>query len=82
MEEDGQSLQSVFALADSTRQGLESAYDSNNISYQEKVRSAISLYGKCKRLTDRLSLFSSNEVLEDVTSNNLQYVRIPTLSWC
>ncbi|EKG16740.1 TAP42-like protein [Macrophomina phaseolina MS6] len=75
-EQQPQSLRALFASAEAKRKELESSYDSNSDAYQQKLQSAIATYEECLTVADRVSLFSSNEALEDVSSGDIQYMLI------
>lgn len=72
-----QSIRSLFTSAERQRQEIESSWDSNTAAYQQNVAAAIATYDDCLKLADRLSLFSPNETLEDVSSIDLQYIYPP-----
>ncbi|RDL30339.1 uncharacterized protein BP5553_10217 [Venustampulla echinocandica] len=74
MEE--QSIKSLFSSAERQRKELESSWDSNTATYQQNLASAITTYDDCLKLAGRLSFFSPNETLEDLTSGDLQYLVI------
>lgn len=67
-----QSIKSLFNSAERQRQDIESSWDSNTATYQQNLAAAIGTYEACLKLADRLSLFSPNETLEDLTSGDLQ----------
>ncbi|TVY25860.1 Uncharacterized protein LHYA1_G005656 [Lachnellula hyalina] len=71
-----QSIKSLFSSAERQRKDIEASWDSNTAEYQQNLAAAIKSYDDCLKLTDRLSLFSPNETLEDVTSGDLQYLQI------
>ncbi|PBP21905.1 type 2A phosphatase-associated protein 42 [Diplocarpon rosae] len=71
-----QSIKSLFRLAEQQRKDIEASWDSNTATYQQNVAAAIATYDDCLKLADRLSLFSPNETLEDLTSGDLQYLLI------
>ncbi|KAL0262669.1 Type 2A phosphatase-associated protein 42 [Diplodia seriata] len=75
-EQQPQSLRALFYGAEAKRKELESTYDSNSDAYQQKLSSAIATYEECLRVADRVSLFSPNETLEDVSSGDIQYMVI------
>jgi immunoglobulin-binding protein 1 len=75
-----QSIKSLFSSAERQRKEIESSWDSNTATYQQNLASAIATYEDCLQLAERLSLFSPNESLEDLTSGDLQYVYV--LSRC
>jgi hypothetical protein len=68
-----QSIKSLFGSAERQRKDIEASWDSNTATYQQNLVAAISTYESCLQLADRLSLFSPNETLEDLTSGDLQY---------
>ncbi|MDI1486523.1 MAG: Type 2A phosphatase-associated protein 42 [Ramalina farinacea] len=70
------SFSSLFATAKSKRSNLEAFASATDPLYQENVRSAIEALEQCRKLADRISLFSPNELLEDISSNDLQYLSI------
>ncbi|KAF2083174.1 type 2A phosphatase-associated protein 42 [Saccharata proteae CBS 121410] len=76
MDQQPQSLRELFANAEVKRRDVESSYDSNSPAFQEKLSAAIATYEKCSEAVDRISLFSPNETLEDISSNDLQYMPI------
>jgi immunoglobulin-binding protein 1 len=75
-----QSIRSLFSSAESQRKDIEASWDSNTATYQQNLAAAIATYDDCLKLADRLSLFSPNETLEDLTSGDLQCVStaVPT----
>ncbi|KAK0120420.1 hypothetical protein ONS96_010636 [Cadophora gregata f. sp. sojae] len=71
-----QSIRSLYSSAEKQRKDIEASWDSNTATYQQNVAAAIATYDDCLKLADRLSLFSPNETLEDLTSGDLQYLVI------
>ncbi|KAL3420340.1 TAP42-like family protein [Phlyctema vagabunda] len=71
-----QNIKSLFNAAERQRQVIESSWDTNTATYQQNVAAAIASYEDCRQMVDRLSLFSPNETLEDITSGDLQYLLI------
>lgn len=67
-----QSIKSLFRKAEQQRKDIEASWDSNTAIYQQNVAAAIATYEDCLKLADRLSLFSPNETLEDISSGDLQ----------
>lgn len=74
MEDDPQTLKSCWTQAERHRRNLENSLDSNGDAFQENVASAIAQYQECLKIAAQISLFSSNETLEDVSSHDLQYL--------
>lgn len=67
-----QNIRSLFASAENQRKQIESSWDGNTAAYQQNIAAAIATYESCLKLADRISLFSPNESLEDLTSGDLQ----------
>jgi hypothetical protein len=75
-----QSIKSLFSSAEHQRKDIESSWDTDTAIYQQNLAAAIATYDDCLKLADRLSLFSPNETLEDITSGDLQYSSGPSYS--
>ena len=73
-----QSLRVTFGKAEALRISLEKTYDCNCEGYQTKLKDAIKTYEECKKLVAGLSLFSPNEILEDISSLEIKCVRAVT----
>lgn len=71
--EQPQSLRSLFDAAKASKVSLESRVDSNSDSYRDDVDATIAKFKECQKIVGHLSLFSSNESLEDVATADLQY---------
>lgn len=67
-----QSLRALFAAAKKEKDNLGSRGDTNTEAYRDEVNAAISKFQECQRQVSILSLFSSNELLEDVSSSDIQ----------
>lgn len=67
-----QSIKSLFVSAERQRKEIEASWDSNTAEYQQNLAAAIKTYDDCLQLADRLSLFSPNETLEDLTTGDIQ----------
>lgn len=74
MAEETRSLRSVYDDVEKKRSTIERSFDSNSATFQENLLSAIQLYETCLSIADRISLFSPNESLEDIATNDLQYL--------
>ncbi|KAH1764805.1 hypothetical protein KXX41_004269 [Aspergillus fumigatus] len=77
--EQPQSLRSLFTAAKAEKASLESRSDSNSDSYREDVNATIAKFEECQRLVAQLSLFSSNEPLEDIATGDIQYLTVDYL---
>ncbi|GMG07707.1 unnamed protein product [Aspergillus oryzae] len=69
--EQPQSLRALFAAAKSEKSALESRFDTNTEQYRNDVNATIAKLEECARLVAVLSLFSSNEPLEDIATGDL-----------
>lgn len=68
------SLRSLHTEAEQKRNVLDNTYNSNTSTFQESLLTTIDLYEKCISIASRISLFSPNEALEDVSTVDLQYL--------
>ncbi|KAI9829855.1 MAG: hypothetical protein M1819_005953 [Sarea resinae] len=75
-EESPQSVRTLFDAGERQRKQIESSWDTNSQTYQDKVREAVATYEDCRKLAAGLSLFSPNETLEDISSDALRYLLI------
>ena len=71
--EEGQSLKSIFEDAETKRRLSEAISDRNSPDYQNTLTAAIRLYRDASRLANSLSIFSPNETVDDISTNDLQY---------
>ena len=71
--EEPQNLRSYFNAAKGEKASLESRTDTTTDRYRTDVDSTIDKFAECQRLVSLLSLFSSNESLEDIATADLQY---------
>ncbi|KAL5341580.1 TAP42-like protein [Aspergillus crustosus] len=74
--EQPRSLRSVYDDAKRAKIALESRPDTNSDTYRSDVNAAIAKFEECQRLVSALSMFSSNELLEDITTSDLQYLTV------
>lgn len=70
--EQPQNLRSLFNEAKAEKTALEVRPDTNTDQYRHDVSATIAKFEECHRLVSLLSLFSSNEPLEDITTGDLQ----------
>jgi len=73
MSED-QNLRSCFQEAELLRKDLDNVPTFTSDSAQDLLSSALKKYSQCLKIADQISLFSPNELLEDVSSGDLQSV--------
>lgn len=66
-----QSLKSLFRKAEHSRTLVESSYETNTDTFRDILATAVATYEECRVLADRLSLFSPNELLEDIATGDL-----------
>lgn len=71
--EQPQNLRSLFAEAKAEKSALEARPDSNTDAYRSDVNATIAKLEECQRQVGLLSLFSSNEPLEDISTTDIQY---------
>ena len=71
--EQGQSLKSIFGDAENKRKLLDGISDRNSLEHQNTLIAAIRLYRDASKLADSLSIFSLNETIDDISTNDLQY---------
>lgn len=76
MTEQPQSLRALFNAAKASKTSLEYSAEPNSDAYRDTVAATIAKLEECQKLIGQVSLFSSNEGLEDISSTDLQYVRI------
>ncbi|KAH8425373.1 IGBP1/TAP42 family protein [Aspergillus melleus] len=74
--EQPQNLRSLFNEAKAEKTALEVRPDTNTDQYRNDVSATIAKFEECHRLVSLLSLFSSNEPLEDITTGDLQYLTV------
>ncbi|KAJ5713332.1 uncharacterized protein N7483_010513 [Penicillium malachiteum] len=74
-----QSLRSLFLAAKASKSALEARGDSNTAVYRDDVNATVAKFQECQRQISILSLFSSNEGLDDVSSGDLQYMTLEYL---
>lgn len=65
-------IRQFFVAARNQRKQLETSTDPTSALYQENLQSAIAALEGCKKIADRISLFSQNEIEEDIASGDLQ----------
>lgn len=76
MMESQSNIRTLFASSKAQRKDLESNLEPSSAVYQENLQAAIATLDECRRLADRLSLFSPNETEDDIASSDLQYLAI------
>jgi hypothetical protein len=75
--EESQNLRSLFSAAKGDKTSLESRGDTNTETYRDLVNATIAKFQECQRQVSIVSLFSSNESLDDVSTGDIQYVYPP-----
>ena len=73
MEADA-SIRGYFASAQAHRRTLETSADTTSSTYQENLQAAIASLEECRRLANRISLFSLNETEDDISTTDVQYL--------
>lgn len=67
-------LSDCFVAADSHRKRIDASYDTNSERFQGELTTTIALFEQCLSRAEDVALFSINESLEDVASNDLKSV--------
>ncbi|KAI0418609.1 TAP42-like family protein [Xylaria grammica] len=76
MAEEPRTLKSVFQEAERKRLAIEGSYETVSQTYQEDVAAARRSYEECVQIIDKISLFSTNESLEDIATSDLPYLLV------
>ncbi|OKL56279.1 hypothetical protein UA08_08462 [Talaromyces atroroseus] len=79
MTEQPQSLRDLFQAAKAQKQSVESSAEPNSDAYRGEVSAAVAKLEECQRLISQVSLFSSNEGLEDIATTDLQFLTVDYL---
>ncbi|KAL8687467.1 MAG: hypothetical protein Q9218_006368 [Villophora microphyllina] len=74
--EQNQSLRTLFETANNQRHKLNSTPNPSSSVYQSHLQTATKAFHQCRDLTERLSIFSPNEIEDDISSSDLQYLLI------
>ena len=75
MTDQPQSLRALFDAAKASKTSLEQSADSTSEAYRDAVSATTAKLEECQKLIGQLSLFSSNEGLEDISNAELQYMK-------
>lgn len=78
MTENEGSLSSLFKQAKTGQDDLDTL-DPRSDDFKTLLASCLSILKQCSQLVDQLALFSTNEDLEDISTNNIQYLGIDYL---
>ncbi len=65
-------IRTLYASAERLRGSLDASWAPNSPAFQDDLRAALAAYEECRSLADHLALFSPNETVEDVATNDLQ----------
>ncbi|KAI1352004.1 TAP42-like family protein [Xylaria sp. FL0043] len=76
MAEEPRTLKSAFQAAEAKRLAIEGSYDMTSSTYQEDVKAARQSYDECAQIIDKISLFSTNESLEDLATSDIPYLLV------
>lgn len=72
METSDSSLKELFVRTKSQQDELE-LLEPQSEAFKTSIQSIIDSLEKCRQLIQKLSIFSSNEEVEDISTNDLQY---------
>ncbi|KAI1081614.1 type 2A phosphatase-associated protein 42 [Whalleya microplaca] len=73
MSEEPTTLKSAFKAAEQKRTALEATYSP---TYREDLAQALQQYHRCIQIINKISLFSPNEGLEDISTSDLPYLLV------
>ncbi|KAI1268233.1 TAP42-like family protein [Xylariaceae sp. FL1019] len=76
MAEEPRSLKTVFQSAEQKRLAIEGSFATNSPTYQDDVAAGLQSYQECVQIIGQVSLFSSNESLEDLATSDLPYLLV------
>ena len=71
--EEPTNIRRLFSTAKSFREQVDAPSESSSSAFLENLRAAIVALDECRKLADRIALFSSNETQDDISSADLQY---------
>lgn len=71
--EETQNLRSVFSSAKEDKASLDSRGDTTTETYRDLVNATIAKFQECQRQVSIVSLFSSNESIDDLSTEDIQY---------
>lgn len=66
-------VRTLFSTSKAQRKELDVIPDSGSALYQENLQAAIATLEECRRIADRISMFSDNESEDDIPTGDLQY---------
>ncbi|KAI5925286.1 TAP42-like family protein [Camillea tinctor] len=69
-------LKSIFQTAEQKRQALDGAYEGSSPTYHDDLALALNSYQECLEIIYKISLFSPNEALEDISTSDLPYLLV------
>ncbi|KAL8714324.1 MAG: hypothetical protein Q9220_001655 [cf. Caloplaca sp. 1 TL-2023] len=70
------SLRTLFDTANGLRQNLDTIPDPSSAVYQEHLRAALAAFHQCRQLAERFAIFSPNEIEDDISTSDLQFILI------
>lgn len=66
-------VRTLFSTSKGQRKELDTIPDSSSALYQENLQAVIATLEECRKIADRISLFSDNESEDDIPTGDLQY---------
>ncbi|KAF4973718.1 hypothetical protein FZEAL_9245 [Fusarium zealandicum] len=72
--EEPRSLRSLYEAAEEKRHALDNAFEATSPAYRADLEAALSLYSRARQQIVAISLFSLNEGIEDISTNDLPYL--------
>ena len=75
MAESQSSIRALFATAKALSKQLED-WETTSQTHQDNLKAAIAKFEECRNLVDQASMFSPNEIEDDIASGDLQYLSV------
>ncbi len=66
-------VRNLYAISKAQRKELDSIPVPSSTLYQENLQAAIATLEECRKIAERISLFSDNETGDDIPTGDLQY---------
>ena len=79
MEGKTTNVRTLFANSKAQRKELDTIPDLGSDLYHENLQAAIATLEECRKIADRISLFSDNETEDDIPTGDVQYSLISSL---
>ena len=71
--EEQKNIRTLFVNSKAQRKELDTIPDTSSALYHENLQAAIATLEECRKIAERISLFSDNETEDDIPTGDLQY---------